>query len=57
MATKLAIEERLDRIEAAITELKDLLLFEKHGQAEEIDKIIERWKDSQYEPREVPIAD
>lgn len=49
------ILERLDRIEVLISAVHSMLLHEKQGQAEEIEKYIQRWKEDLREP--VPVAD
>lgn len=53
--TSKEIADRLERIETMVSAIHSILLHERQGQAEEIDKYIEKWK---AEVREaVPVAD
>lgn len=49
------ILERLDRIEVMVSAIHSMLMHEKQGQAEEIEKYIQRWREGLLEP--VPVAD
>lgn len=51
------ILERLDRIETLITAIHSILMHERAWQAEEIDRYITRWKESQFEGRELQLPD